>query len=574
MLAHTRLQQMQDFSAGSMRTINADNHHDYLALNRQKLHSMGPVIKDLLKPGQDFSKTQQLVDILDDVLKPGLDDVEKYVFALHLHHLLDVERFKFGGQIDVHHPLDFHNSTAEHSVSVLLMSLDMFCRTKDEMIRDNQQLQSLAEQMRAWFLRTVMHDTGELIMEFASFAEEQNAKDGEILDQSTDQIKLEAEISEFFTKLALYCYFDDRPDVYTAVLDNLRNEIVDTAKQRSKLGYTQTAQTIRNIFETFDFETEFPGFDDVLTKQAIDRRLHHFMDHYSHAEEFRGIGGRSVKIAQITDGNKTFVDHAIRGMELDKTGQETVVPYWLAQNRRILGAYDRGERHLVDVFQEAVDSETQKRIARTVAKENLSVLIEHICISPPVLDRRDKDRASAINVLPADPKTRALNSKRIEGLNQLIADEAAAAAKDNFRQSVSDVFARPTISARTQLLLYVCAFSDDADIINKHLFESPLVYLDEVPEQWKPFMAVLDHVLSHGLDVTDKSTISQLRGEFKQDEDPRYPDTISHIANNGENIMSFFALFEKHHMQDIPDYIARNKIDIDLQDLHRAYRAA
>ena len=568
MLVQTTLQQMQDFSAGSMRAMDADNHHDYIELDRTKLNGLRSRVMPLLKPGQDFSKTRQLVDMLNDALKPGLDEVEKYVFSLHLHHLLDVERFKFGGQIDVHHPDDFHNSTAEHSVSVLLMSIDIFARTKDEMIRDNQQLQQLAEQMRGWFLRTVMHDTGELIMEFMSFGEEHGLKENEkarkAQENKEDQIRLEAEISEFFTRLALYCYIDDRHDVYTRVLNELRDAIVDQDKQRSKLSYTETARLIRGTFADFDFDAEFPGLNDVSTKRAIEKRINHFTDHYSHAEEFRGIGGRSVKIAQIVDGNKTFIDHAIRGM----AEQADTVPYWLAQNRRILGAYDRSEQHLSDMFKEAADFESQKRIAREVAKENLRVLIEHICIAPPVLNRRDKDKSSDVNVLPADPQTRALNDDRIAGLKQLIDDEVKASAGDDFRHAASDVFQRDTISARTQLLLYASAFANDEAIIDKRLFETPLVYADDIAQEWEPFIAILDYAMREELDLREKSTITHLRGEFKFDEDIRYPDTIGHISRNADDLMRFFEMFDHHQKHAINHYAANHGLDIRVDDLY------
>ncbi|MBI1327940.1 MAG: hypothetical protein GC136_09895 [Alphaproteobacteria bacterium] len=542
-------------NSGTMTPINLGNYKSFLKIRTKNPETVWKKLQPYLDPAQEFSQTQKLVSTMNKELFAGFSQTEEYVFATLLHQLLQVKRFMFGGQIDVHHPLDFHNSVADHSVSVCAREgLPIFQKIIEDMIGADQSLQPVAEKWRGWILRTLMHDLGETIMEFTSFAEESAATTEEKEAEKKDKVKLECEIAGFYTKLALYAAIDGRQDlVQQAVLD-VRALVVDEQKQRSRHSYRDTARIIRNYFAKYDFEENFPGNTPFVS--AINMRHSYFMKHYSHAEDYRGVGGVGVKIGQIIDGNNTFIEHAKRGMEAGD-----VIPYQFAQNVRAASAYDRSEQLLKSLFTAAVDSEAQKAIAKQVAKRNYAVLIDHISIGPPVLNRADKSRESPVNILPQDKGTRTLSNARIMGLAALIVEDATAELKDDFRHAASKVYARDTISARSQMLLYAAAYANDTGREDLTLYDKPLAYAREVPEALKPLVPILAFAFENNLDLTSVEGISALRKEFRFNEDQRYVQAIHDIKNNGEALNGFFATFREWQEGYFPAYCQQNGAD-------------
>ena len=436
-------------NSGIRQPIKQNNHALWLKFLDVDSAALWNDLGSRLEPDQPFSETLKTMQGLDQALNIGFDDYERYSFALMLHGLIDVKRFLFGGFIDVHHPLDFHNSTAEHSLSVCVNEIvPLFKNIARDMQQDDAPMQPVAEAFRAAIIRTLMHDMGEEIMEFHSFAEESAQNAEEKKGEAQDKIKLEAEIAGFFMKLALYASLDQRADSFIQALKSVRAEIVDEDKQRSKFSYKETASRIRHFFNTYDFDGTFPGFEHE--KREIDSRLNHYMKFYSHAEDFRGVGGPAVKIAQIIDGNVTFLQHAERAQKQDKND---AVAYALANNNRILSAYNRSESHLSNLFNAAVDGQLIESMARHITKRNYEVLIWHICMGPSTLHRPAKGQAkSDYNETIKKRGAISNDNSRLLELTTLNEIESKAAAKDNFQRAASRILKRDTISARTAKL--------------------------------------------------------------------------------------------------------------------------
>ncbi|MEC7576052.1 MAG: hypothetical protein VX468_01905, partial [Pseudomonadota bacterium] len=195
--------------SGIRQPIKQNNHELWLKFLDVDSNALWDDLGSRLEPDQPFSETLKTMQSLDQALNIGFDDYERYSFALMLHGLIDVKRFLFGGFIDVHHPLDFHNSTAEHSLSVCINEIvPLFKNIATDLQADDAPMQPVAEGFRAAIIRTLMHDMGEEIMEFHSFAEESAQNADEKKEEAQDKIKLEAEIARFFMKLALYASLD------------------------------------------------------------------------------------------------------------------------------------------------------------------------------------------------------------------------------------------------------------------------------------------------------------------------------------------------------------------------------
>ena len=523
--------------SGIRQPIKQNNHELWLKFLDVDSDTLWDDLGSRLEPDQPFSETLKTMQGLDQALNIGFDDYERYSFALMLHGLIDVKRFLFGGFIDVHHPLDFHNSTAEHSLSVCINEIvPLFKNIATDLQADDAPMQPVAEGFRAAIIRTLMHDMGEEIMEFHSFAEESAQNADEKKEEAQDKIKLEAEIAGFFMKLALYASLDQRADAFTNALKTIRSEIVDDEKQRSKFSYKETAAHIRNFFASYDFDATFPGFEHE--KREIDSRLNHYMKFYSHAEDFRGVGGPAVKIAQIIDGNVTFLKHADRAAKQDKND---AVPYALANNNRILSAYTRSETHLSNLFNAAVDGQLIESMARHITKRNYEVLIWHICMGPSVLHRPAAGQAkSERNETIKKRGDVANDNPRLLELSALNATETKAAAKDNFQRAADRALKRDTISARTQMLLYTAAYCNDSHIDELDLYKTPLVFMRDMPEHLVPYMQVLDTIERDQIDITSTEGLNSLRKTFKYEKDARYPDVISNIRNNSAQVENFF----------------------------------
>lgn len=524
-------------NSGIRQPIKQNNHALWLKFLDVDSAALWNDLGSRLEPDQPFSETLKTMQGLDQALNIGFDDYERYSFALMLHGLIDVKRFLFGGFIDVHHPLDFHNSTAEHSLSVCVNEIvPLFKNIARDMQRDDAPMQPVAEAFRAAIIRTLMHDMGEEIMEFHSFAEESAQNAEEKKGEAQDKIKLEAEIAGFFMKLALYASLDQRADSFTQALKSVRAEIVDEDKQRSKFSYKETASRIRYFFNTYDFDGTFPGFEHE--KREIDSRLNHYMKFYSHAEDFRGVGGPAVKIAQIIDGNVTFLQHAERAQKQDKND---AVAYALANNNRILSAYNRSESHLSNLFNAAVDGQLIESMARHITKRNYEVLIWHVCMGPSTLHRPAEGQAkSDYNETIKKRGAISNDNSRLLELTTLNEIESKAAAKDNFQRAASRILKRDTISARTQMLLYTAAFCNDSQIDELDLYQKPLVMMRSVPEQLIPYLQILDTVEKQNIDLTTTDGINILRKKFTFDKDARYPDVISNIRKNASDVQKFF----------------------------------
>jgi hypothetical protein len=544
---HTSLSALGQ-NSGLRQAIKQNNHQLWLKFIDSDSQALWKDLGPRLDPEQDFNATLKTMQDLDQSLNIGFDDYECYSFALMLHGLMDVKRFLFGGYIDVHHPLDFHNSTAEHSLSVCINEIvPLFQKIAQDLQQDDAPMQPVAEAFRAAIIRTLMHDMGEEIMEFHSFAEESAQTVDDKEEEAQDKIKLEAEIAGFFMKLSLYSSLDQRADSFMNALKTIRHEIVDEEKQRSKYSYKETAEHIRSFFSEYDFEGTFPGFEHE--KSEIDSRLNHYMKYYSHAEDFRGVGGPAVKIAQIIDGNVTFLQHAERAM---KQENNDAVPYALANNNRMLSAYTRSESHLSNLFNAAVDGQLMQSMARHITKRNYEVLIWHISMGPQVLHRPDQGQAKSDHNETIKKRGKVDDDNtRIAELSALTYTEEKASAKDNFLRASSSPLKRSTISARTQLLLYTAAYCNDNHIDELELYSTPLVFMRDIPQHLVPYMQVLDSIEKDNIDICTTEGVCALREKFKYSKDERYPDVISNIRNNADQVQKFFETYkdfqQKHY---------------------------
>ncbi len=530
-------------NSGLRQPIKQNNHELWLKFLETDHAALWDDLGRRLQPDQDFSETLKTMQALDQAFNIGFDEYESYSFALMLHGLIDVKRFLFGGYIDVHHPLDFHNSTAEHSLSVCINEIvPLFKNISQDLQQDGAPMQPVAEAFRAAIIRTLMHDMGEEIMEFHSFAEESAQSVEDKKEEAQDKIKLEAEIAGFFMKLAVYSSLDQRADSFISALKTIRDEIVDEEKQRSKLSYKDTAEHIRSFFSNYNFNDIFPGFEHEKTE--IDSRLNHYMKYYSHAEDFRGVGGPAVKIAQIIDGNVTFLHHAQRAMQQKNND---AVPYALANNNRILSAYTRSEAHLSNLFNAAVDGQLIQSMARHIAKRNYEVLILHLSMGPKVLHRPALGQAkSDHNETVKKRGAIGDDNTRLQEISLLAQSEEQSSAKDNFCRASNSILKRDTISARTQLLLYTAAYCNDNHIDELELYTKPLVFMREMPPHLAPYMHVLDLIEKNKIDIRTTEGLSTLRQTFKYSKDKRYPDVISNIRNNADQVQNFFTTYNEY----------------------------
>ncbi|MBI1327939.1 MAG: hypothetical protein GC136_09890 [Alphaproteobacteria bacterium] len=560
--------------AGTMEPINLANFRRFLKIGRRDPQKVWKKLEPYLVPGQPFENTQKLINILNTELHVGFSPKEEFVFSALAHQLIEVRRFLFNGKPDAHHPKDFLNTVGIHSSSVCVWEgLSIFLQVLEDMRTANKHPERIAEEWRGWVIRTLMHDVGEIVMEFSSLGDESALSADERKEKSRDKKAIEAEITAFFTRLSLYAAIDEKHEKVTEAVQYLRHEIAKRKANDPSFDYFAVASLMRDFMQNYDFAQNFKGADAFT--DIIDMRVTQYMEHYSQAEDFRGVTGVGVKIAQSTDSNNVSNISVKRGIRLEAEGNEDVVPYFFAQNARILSTYDRSEKELKTLFGAVVSDDAKMMIAKRLAKRNYAVLIDHICIGPPVVHRTEKSGTHLVNTLPFKSGERILNPARVDVLAGLWREETRLSARDDFQRAANAIFERPTMSARTQMLLYAAAYANDTNM-EEFLKENtrPLVYAERVPRLLEAYVPIIAHAFENDIDLRDADEINTLRGQFTFREDTRYLQAIEDIKNNADELMRFFSQFREWQQGYLPRYCAREGLLPEfVDDMARQARA-
>ncbi len=501
--------------AGIRTPINSASYEAYLPVSGRPMVERLHEIDHLLDPGKTFEDTKLLVRLINLECAMHLDVTEIGVFALHLHNLKTVKRYRN----DIHLAPEQFGNVGEHSAKVVVQSDDLFRQTN----LDNEML---AHMRRNYHIGTYMHDLGESLGEFYSFAEEQNQRVTKRLDPDT-RLALEQDIARFISYVALYAVETASPDLYFNTITEMRETCGVKPEGGLSIDPYEAVKRIRGYIAGFEYPPVSAGRAADI-RDRVEHRQYGMMRFYQQAEEYKGVGGPAVKIGQIIEGNDKFISMA-------REFRENAVPYGLATSKRILGAYVRTEPPIVGLINHAVDVPAQFEIAMLRQREVYANLLSHITIEPYVLDRRVMEKGATVSdPEPVEPGTRTISKDRLSVHFNLAAEEREAARNDNFDLGPSAALSRPTISARTRLLLYAAAWlcADYAP-----LDKEPLVLKRAAPDMLAPYMSVLNGAL-------EGRTVSDMRRLYEGQ--PVHLKAVDDLEKNRERIEGFFKDFREY----------------------------
>jgi hypothetical protein len=320
--------------------------------------------------------------------------------------------------------------------------------------------------------QALVHDGGELLVEFSSLTQRWMAGDAE---EKVDKAKLERSIAEFGLRLAFKVASTYRSPVkqeaeYGKIIQALRTELLSDIPQDPQM--TQTSPEGRAAFLMHKMQRHL---DIHHLTPAATSGLRHFMGAYDEPEGhslWARFNGQVVKRAENIQSNLHFMEHCGQGGK----------PSWaLAPSKDIVAGLWYSERDINKLFTairpgDAVEDAFARAAARLAYETNLALVQRGI---PKFIDREAVLRRN----LPTNPTAEQL--LRAESLVTSADLRAQEIARTGARHATARTHALdytlPEVSAKQLEWLYCGAMRWARDNSGYKPPEKALVYLREHP---------------------------------------------------------------------------------------------
>lgn len=484
---------------GLSTPITPENTSDFLVYSDRNVFERIRESRELLGPRSSYANVLSFVRILNFESGLHLDEIEQKVIALHLFKLKDSVRYRG----DVHLLPSQTDYVAQHVARVIFKSDKIF-----KQIEPNDA--SKAELRRNFIMGALLHDLGEVVCEFYSVAQENDRKVTQRLSKDF-QVELEDKIADFANRLALCAALTGKHHVYFRTINKMRRDVGLNDDGSMSMKPLDAYHALKEFIKKFDVSATFELTSDQMheVEDRLNSPNYGLNRFYRYAEQYQGVGGSSIKVAEIIDGNEIFVEWVRMNVVMQDLN---VVPYGLSTSHRQIGAaYARTEASLTKLFNNTTETRIQRELALAHKRAAYESLIDHLSHGPSVLVRDsfiDLDRVYTTD--PEALKDGKLNPTRLKAYHDNLGYEAAHAEND-FLMS-RDMKPRLTISSRTMLLLYMAAWACD-DYIPDSM---PLVLKQEIPHVLKPYVALLDSIEDSGFIHVERSAYKIDNAEIRK----------------------------------------------------------
>ncbi|MDD9900113.1 MAG: hypothetical protein OXT65_03970 [Alphaproteobacteria bacterium] len=509
-----------------------------------------------LIPGMSLDEARNMMDKANNESRIGLEPIDVEAFSYQIHGLAHVLRFLGDAHVAPGHV----DNVARHIFRVMANG--------DEIFKAEPHESTNIEMRQVFHLATIMHDFGEIVREFGSFAKE--AEQDHKLDEDQQLTveekatlrahakehiyQTERKISAFGLTLAYTAAYLQQPELHSDTILELRRisgaNADGTLDKSNPVSTTKAMQIISDYIDAFDM----PAVDDAGA-DMIEKRVDLMMRYYDMAEAYLGVIGPAVKVMQKADGS----DYIYRVM-----GKDGAVPYDESWNWRILGAHGRNEGELGDVNRQG-DLSIVEHIAEMVQKHMLARSIDLIKKNPDIISRDtnapDAKMAGTPEMQTVKKQLLAQERQTRRNTFNLHAWQANARhekADPQTLRGMDNALADDTLTARKALIVYTAAWlatGSNARIMREDKFvltNTPLLMQRSVPKALQEHVRLLDQLQKMMLSPRNIQTSFSVlldRLEHEHSGKPEKALALTEIRAGANFIESTFHDFSKKRLE-------------------------